>query len=139
MPLPQKVTVALSHAKPRPDPECVDHATAKLGVSVSNTFREFYRTYRGPFGSKNTGFLLLDLSSGRWSIVSSTEVVRSDHGIPHEYLVITDLLGGGVLMYKTDTDQVFDVDFEGGHELLIAGTLPPTWNSFEAFLDEYFG
>jgi hypothetical protein len=139
MPLPEKVTVALSGAKPRPDPESVDHVMARLGVSVSNTFREFYRTYRGPFGSKTTGFLLLDLCEGRWSIATSTEVCRSEHGIPHDYLVITELVGGGVLMYRTDTDQVFDVDFEGGHEELIAGTLPPSWGSFAAFLDDHFG
>jgi hypothetical protein len=73
------------------------------------------------------------------SIITATEVSRDEHGLPDEYLVLTDLLGGGVLMYRGATDEVFAVDFEGGVQALVAGQLSPRWLSFEEFLKEYFG
>jgi hypothetical protein len=123
----------------RPDPDVVDGALARLGVTPTDRFVAFYRRYRGIFGSDTMGYALLDLCDSDPSVVEHTETCREVHGFPADVLVLSELLGGAVLAYRTTTDEVFDVDFEGGDELLRRGELAPRWLSFEAFLDDYFG
>ena len=138
--LPQEVLSALSDKRfERPEANRVDEALTRLDVSVSPTFREFYSRYEGTFGSNVTGFELLDLCASEPSVVTSTELCRAEHNIPHKALVLTDLLGGAVLMYEGDTDRVYNVDFEGGDQDFAAGRLEPMWKSFSEFLKWYFG
>lgn len=42
-------------------------------------------------------------------------------------------------MYDTNTDKVYNVNFEGGNELLMKGELKEDWSSFDDFLIDYFG
>ena len=138
MNLPESITKsAVSHpAYIRRDVAAVRAALAELDVPVSETFQSFYEAYAGPFGSRHTGFELLDLVEGE-TILSATATCRTEFGFPKRYLVITDLLGNGVLVYDSDTDAVFNVDFEGSDRDLLAGKLQPEWPSFEAFLVNY--
>jgi hypothetical protein len=122
----------------RAKPELVDAAFATLGVSPPPDLVAFYRRFCGPFSSETTGFELLDAVEGEPSVLTQTMVCRSVHGFVNQFLVLTDLLAGGVLVLGTTTSQVFDVDFEGGVERLHSGTLPPRWVTFSAFLQDYF-
>ena len=110
----------------------------KLGVNVSIIFEEFYETYQGPFGSTNTGYELVDLFDLESNILNLTQICRKQYGFPKRFLVLTDLLGGGVLVYDTEKDFVFDIDFEGTEQELILGKLNPVWSSFYDFLNYYF-
>jgi hypothetical protein len=122
----------------RTDGASVSAALASLGTPVPETFREFYETYEGPFGSRRTGFELADLCESPPTIVTLTKACRDTFGWPAHFLVLTDLLGNAVLVLDAERDLVFNVDFEGGEEELLAGTLAPRWPSFAAFLEEYF-
>ena len=111
-----------------------------LGFRPGSDAAEFFSAYSGPFCSRNTGFILLDL--GRpdkpESVEYSTRAVRSKFGWPDRYLVISDLLANSVFVYDTVTESVFNVDFEGGDAMLISGTLPADFPTFTAFLEWYF-
>jgi hypothetical protein len=140
MSLPENVVLKLSDPKfKRVDPKRVSAVLTELAVTTSETFVEFYGRYEGPFGSARLGYELLDLCVGDPSVASSTKICRAEYGFSDDYLVLTDLLGGSVLVYGSDSDQVFDVDFEGGQGELAAGQLKPAWISFADFLQEYFG
>jgi len=117
----------------------VDIELAKLSVSVPEVFREFYKTYVGCFNSKKTGFELLDLYDDSESIITETKVCREEYGFPLKYLVISGYFGNSVLVYDAEVDLVYNVDFEGGDELLISGDLKPEWKSFKLFLEFFFG
>jgi hypothetical protein len=105
-----------------------------LNVPKGSLFFEFYMTYHGAFGSPHSGFVILDIPE----ILEETAVVRDEFDFPSRYLVLTELLGGSVLIYDVETDHVFSVDFEGGDELLLKGELEPDWTSFEGFLEDFF-
>ena len=119
----------------------VDITLKALGVSASSIFKLFYELYEGPFGSEVTGFEVVDLfecEPNEQNIISLTKICREEYQFPNKFLVLTELLGGGVLVYDTENDCVFNVDFEGSDQDLINGTLEPDWSSFYEFLDFYF-
>ena len=117
----------------------VKEAIEKLGVNVSDVFKEFYETYQGPFGSSKTGFELVDIFDLSPNIISLTQVCREEYGFPKKFLVLTDLLGGGALVYDSEKDCVFNIDFEGADQDLIEGKLNPDWDTFYDFINYYFG
>jgi hypothetical protein len=132
----------------REDPSAVGRALARLAVNPPPDFVAFYERYAGIMGSDRTGLELLDLCDGEPdypydpsdpSIVACTELVRELYGLPHQYLVISTLVGNAVLVYDTATDLVYNMDFEGGDEGLREGLLPPRYPSFRALLDFFFG
>ncbi len=123
----------------REDQALVGPALEKLGVEVVDSFREFFEVYEGPFGSSNTGFELLDLCDmSDDNIIASTEICRVEYGFPKEILVISNYLGNGVLVYDSERDLVFTIDFEGTDQELLQGKLTPDWKSFYDFLDFFF-
>ena len=123
----------------RTDPGPVGPAIFELGVAVPASFREFYEMYEGSFGNERTGFELMDLCEPSPSIVTMTQECREIHGWPPQFLVLSDDVGNAVLVLDASRDLVFNVDFEGGDEMLVQGTLEPQWPSFAAFLEDYFG
>lgn len=123
----------------RPRGSNAEDVMAKLGIDLTSEFAEFYKTYRGGFDSRKTGFELLDLEEEDESVLSSTEIVRKEFSWPIRFIVISTYLGNGVLVYDTESNNVFDVDFEGGDALLLAGKLEPYWNTWNDFLSFYFG
>ena len=94
---------------------------------------------RGPFWSEALGFELLDALEGPETIRSITENCRQQFGFPDHVVVLSAPSAGQVIALDVDSDKLFEVDFEGGEKLLALGQLTPRWNSFEAFLCEYFG
>jgi len=113
-------------------------AVEEFGIDPKSEFFKFYYENEGVFSSNKTGFCLLDLTSGEESVVSQSKLVHSEFKIPKRYLVISDYLGNGVLMYDVETTAVYNVDFEGGDRELIEGTLSPTYDSFSDFIRWYF-
>lgn len=113
-------------------------ALAELGVSPESEFAKFYAKYWGPFRSNQTGIELLDLVEQKESVLTNTRLVRKEYNFPDQFIVVSSLLGGGVVVFETTTGKVYDVDFEGSDELLIEGKLPPTNNSWNEFLSHYF-
>ncbi len=124
----------------RIDPDKVDATLSSLKVNPPDDFRSFYRQYQGPFPSENTGFMLLDIciDEGGESIMLSTDACRTEHGFPEKYLVISSLLEG-VLVYDTIKGFIYDVDFEGSDQALIAEKLQPEYQSFTEFLEWFLG
>jgi hypothetical protein len=122
----------------RKDTEVVTDVLESLGVNPGQIFTEFYTRYVGPFGSKNTGFELLDMASDDENIKSNTELCRTRFSFPRRYLVISGLLGGSVLVYDTVTDGVLNIDFEGGERDLVSGKGTPEWGTFFEFLEQFF-
>lgn len=116
----------------------VAEAIESLGVPVPEAFRSFYERYQGPFSSEGTGFGLLDLCEHVPNVVQATETCRREHGWPAQLVVLTELLGNSVLVLDANRDRVFNVDFEGGDQLLLSRQLPPSWSSFREFLGYYF-
>lgn len=126
----------------REDPAEVEAAIQRLDVQPQAGFKEFYRLYQGGFSSEVTGFELCDLPGAdgnrKFTVEALTIQCRQHHRFPNRFLALTDLCGGGILVYDCVTDAVSNVDFEGGSDQLLAGTLPPQWRTFEDFLEEYF-
>lgn len=111
----------------------------RLGVQPSSTFMEFYNNYAGSFGSDESPYELLDLcENGNRNIEKYTYIARKEHNFPNKYLVLTEMISLSILVLDSETDKIYEVDFEGGDKLLINGSLKPTWNSFYRFLEEYF-
>lgn len=138
--LPDEVIKLLSiPAYRRGDLSAVRRALDGLGVPVPPVFRTFYETFEGPFGSQRTGQELLDIIEQATNILQSTRACREHHGWPACMLVLTNYMGNSVLVLDAERDLVFDVDFEGGDQLLLQGSLAPTWNCFGDFLKYYFG
>ena len=119
--------------------QLVSVALRDLATEVPKSFREFYEIHVGPFGSSNTGFLLLDLIQGNPNILSMTKTCRQEFGWHPNLLVLTEPVANAVLTLDATRDLVFNVDFEGGDLALLSGALAPTWESFSAFLDFFFG
>lgn len=137
--LPAELEIKLADpAYQRRDRARVEEAVGALGVVVPEAFRLFFERYEGPFSSERTGFGLLDLCEPEVNIVQATGTCREEFGWPDRFVVLTELLGNAVLALDTEQDRVFNVDFEGGDELLIAGELQSTWSSFADFLRFYF-
>lgn len=107
----------------------------RLGVSPTDSFVEFYRKYEGTFVSASTGFELADLVG---HVEELTLACREAHGFGRHLLVLSEECGDAVLVYDSEKDAVFAVDFEGTDELLREGSLEPRWSSFAEFLDWYF-
>ena len=138
--LPAEVLADLSHpAHRRSELAAASEAVRSLSVPVSATLAEFYARYEGPFHSRATGIMLLDIISGNPSVRSHTLACRAMYGFGLNHIVLTDLLANSVLVLESNTDRIFDVDFEGGDRMFLQGLLPSSWPSFEAFLYEYFG
>lgn len=107
----------------------VQDAIDSLGVKTPNSFSEFYSHYVGPFWEESVPFELLELAQEQNTIVSYTLIS----------LVLSEMTANAVLMYDTNTDKVYNVNFEGGDELLTKGELKEDWSSFYDFLIDYFG
>lgn len=122
----------------RRNPDKVDTVLIDLGAT-NDVLRNFLRQYEGPFWSESLGLELLDIYEGNDSIRSVTGVCRQRFGFPDRLLVLTQLSAGQVLVLDTVSDEVYEVDFEGGERLLLAGELEPRWDTFRSFLAEYFG
>jgi hypothetical protein len=123
----------------RKDPAAVDEAFSKLGVTPGECFCDYYRTFEGgPIGSDYVGFTLSDMIEDRASVVNLTIACRDNHGFAPQFLVISDLCADSVLVYDSVSDGVLDVDFEGGSDQLMKGTLEPQWASFQSFLEFFF-
>jgi hypothetical protein len=138
--LPTHVEQCLTNAAfRRENPEEMFSALARLGVQPSDVFLEFYKNYAGPFGSKRSSFELLDLVLQDENIERNTELCRKQFAFPKQYLVISGLLAGSVLVYDTRTDRVFNVDFEGGEKDLVSGVAKPQWETFYDFIGSFFG
>lgn len=123
----------------RPRESDVDKALATFDLDPTSEFAEFFKTYWGPFSSHAVGYELLDLVEQEESVVSNTETVRKEFGFPNRFIVVSPLTGLSVLVYDTESGNVFDVDFEGGDELLLEGKLSPRWNTWNDFISDYFG
>lgn len=123
----------------REDSTLVDQALLRINAQPIDVFCEFYRHYEGPFSSDYTGVILSDIVVGpKSSVKGLTMRCRLMHGFGFHHLVLADLCGESITVYDWKSDKVYDVDFEGGVDLLKEGTLKPQWNSFEEFLDFYF-
>ncbi len=111
----------------------------RLPVTIGNgCFLDFYSQFEGPFSSDITSFTLLDLCNDSPTILSQTEECRTLFAFPSKFLVLSDMSAHSVLVWDSETDQVFNVDFEGGDTLLIGGQLEARWATFAIFLAEYF-
>lgn len=122
----------------REDKNKVKETLTNLGVEVSDTFREFYYRYVGPFWEEHVPYELLDVVDEENNIESYTTIARNEHGFPKKYLVLSEMSANAILVLDSVTDKVYSVNFEGGDELLIRGELEETWPTFYEFLKEYF-
>lgn len=137
--IPQTAIAALSDPVfRRADSSCVASTIEQLGVTPGACFLEFFLRFTGGYHSESAGFLLLDLCEGSPSIPSQTIEARGVSPLPASCLVLTEMEGGAVLVYDCESDAVYTMDFEGGDEELAAGQLTPTWESFDAFLSDFF-
>lgn len=140
MALPAVVVAALTRPEERrQDLTAAQEGLAELGVHLPASFREFYEQYRGAFASEAHPFALLDLCEAPPTILQSTRTCRRIYGWPDKFIVLTGVMNNTVLVLDAETDRVFRVDFGGDDDELVAGTLQPTWPSFDAFLTDYFG
>ncbi|OPH46708.1 1,3-beta-glucan synthase regulator [Paenibacillus ferrarius] len=113
-------------------------ALSRLNVTTSNAFIQFYKKYSGAFWSEAVPYELLDICDGKNNIEVYTEICRKEHGFLHNFLVLSELSTGAVLVLDSITDKVYEVDFEGGQDLLMNGELEVSWSNFNEFLKEYF-
>lgn len=122
----------------REDKDKVNEVINRLGVEVSNTFREFYYRFAGPFWEEYVPYELLDIIDEENNIEYYTMIARKEHGFPNKYLVLTEMTANAALVLNSVTDKVYSVNFEGGDELLLSGKLKESWPTFYSFLKEYF-
>ncbi len=66
----------------REDKNKVKETLTNLGVEVSDTFREFYYRYAGPFWEEHVPYELLDVVDEENNIESYTIIARNEHGFP---------------------------------------------------------
>jgi len=118
-------------------PDEVRAALKRLIDGDASLLREYLARYRGPIGSTLTGFQLLDAIEEDPNVVSSTECLRNEFGLGRNWVVLSDVVGDAVLMYDVDSDCVFNVDFDGGVDILLEGKLQPIAESLEAFLRHF--
>ena len=137
--LPEKLDEILAKdIYKRRDSHKIKEALTYLGVNPSETFIEFYKKYTGPFGSDNTGLGLFDLIEDDPNIVTYTLEARKAHNFTNNFLVLTEMSALAVYVLDVETDKVYFVDFEGGHELLLRGELEEDFSTFYDFLEAYF-
>ncbi|WFA06335.1 SMI1/KNR4 family protein [Bacillus sp. HSf4] len=137
--LPEKLDQVLGEdIYKREDKDEVKEVLKRLDVKVSDTFLEFYSQYAGPFWEENIPFELLDIIDEENNIESYTKTTRFEHGFPDNFLVLSEMSANAILVLDTVTDKVYNVNFEGGDELLLKGELQETWPTFYDFLKEYF-
>jgi len=137
--LPESVRIRLAdECFRRRNPAEVENAFLRLLINPPELVLAFYLNFQGPFGSRRTGFELLDLFEQKENVQTVTLVCREEFNFPVEALALTDLNANAILVYNTRLDQVFNVDFEGGDIEFLAGKLKPQWNSFAEFLQYYF-
>ncbi|PEJ16379.1 SMI1/KNR4 family protein [Bacillus toyonensis] len=122
----------------RADKEQVNEVINRLGVEVSDTFREFYYRFAGPFWEEHVPYEILDIIDEENNIEYYTIIARKEHGFPNKYLVLTEMTANAALVLDSVTDQVYSVNFEGGDELLLSGKLKESWSTFYLFLKDYF-
>ncbi len=122
----------------REDKDQVNEVINRLGVEVSNTFREFYHRFAGPFWDEHVPYELLDIIDEENNIEYYTIIARQELGFPNKYLVLTEMTANAALVLDSVTDKVYSVNFEGGDELLLNGELKESWPTFYVFLKEYF-
>ncbi|MES5939445.1 MULTISPECIES: SMI1/KNR4 family protein [unclassified Bacillus cereus group] len=122
----------------REDKDQVNEVMNRLDVKVSNTFREFYYRFAGPFWEEHVLYELLDIIDEENNIEYYTIIARKKHGFPNKYLVLTEMTANAALVLDSVTDKVYSVNFEGGDELLLNGELKESWPTFYKFLKEYF-
>ncbi len=121
----------------RAEPRVAEAAIGRLGVSHA-LLESFFKMYEGPFWSDHLGCELMDLCAGDETIESATKTCRASFQFGPEFIILTQLTAGQVLVLDADKDKVYEVDFEGAEKMLIAGRLEPTWRSLSAFLRDYF-
>src|SRR5690625_3785154 len=63
----------------------------KLEVKVSDTFKEFYELYEGPFWEEHVHFELLDIVEDLINIEYSTHISSNEHRFPDKYLVLRSM------------------------------------------------
>jgi hypothetical protein len=122
----------------RPAGPDAGRALDALGAGGHPLLKGFFESYVGSFWSENMGVELMDLMLGTETIQTSTEVCRRKFGFPSQFIVLSTYSAGQVVVLDVNTDEVFNVDFEGGDRMLIEGELEPQWASFEAFLRDFF-
>lgn len=128
----------------RASPGRVREVLAALAVGPPTSFVEFFTKYEGVFGSSQTSFELCALCESEGepnentSIPLATELCRNTHGLPTQFLVLSNMVALSFLVYDTERDLVYNMDLEGGVELLKQGKLRPSFNSFAEFLAWYF-
>jgi hypothetical protein len=121
------------------DPDLVRRTIDGLLDPPALLVREYFARFGGAMSSRRTGIELLDVFEGVENVVSNTEFVRTEFGFGPNHLVISSsYCGDSVYVYDSKTDRVYNVDFEGGHEQFLNGTLEPDAHSFDAFLRWYF-
>jgi len=118
--------------------EVVSKALEQLGVE-HQLFQLFMERFEGPFWNVASGYELLDLVEGNPCVMLSTFECRAEFRFPTHYLVLTALSANQILVLDSLLDYVYEVDFEGGDQLLAKGGLEPRWRSYSSFLTEYFG
>lgn len=137
--LPKGLEVALEESTyNRENQSDVLSVLSRLEVAASNTFVEFYQRYSGSFWSEAVPYELLDICEGTNNIETYTEICRKEHGFLHKFLVLSELSTGAILVLDSITDKVYEVDFEGGQDLLMNGELEVSWPNFYELLKDYF-
>jgi hypothetical protein len=116
----------------------LDDALSELGIAITDDIGEFFFKYWGPFSSDSVGYELLDLVEDDESILTSTRVGHEVLGFPSCFVILSSMNGLAVLVYDSATGCVYDVNLEGGDQLLKAGQLTPRWHSWNDFLLSYF-
>jgi hypothetical protein len=113
-------------------------ALSSLSIPGTSLVASFFMQYRGGFYSPKFGHELLDLVDGAENVLQMTDDCRTLHGLETRFVAITTMVGLSIYIYDIVTDEVFDVDFEGGVELLVERQLSPKWRTFSEFLVAYF-
>lgn len=140
MTIPASVEAKLNSAVwKRENENSIEEALTQLAVDHASDFAKFFRCYWGPFHGPALGHELLDLVEQDESIISVTHLMRKQFDLPDRFLVVSTLTGNSLLIYDSLTQQIFDVDFEGGIELLRSGELDARWKSWNVFLCDFFG
>src|SRR5690625_3155220 len=97
--LPEKIHEVLEEdIYKREDKGKVDEKIITLGVEVSDTFREFYYRYVGPFWEEHVPYELLDLVEDNVNIEFSTLIVREEHKFPSKYLVLSEMSANAIIV-----------------------------------------
>jgi hypothetical protein len=137
--LPKKIKQVLNEEiYKRENKNEVDDVLKRLDVKVSETFFEFFNTYSGPFWEEAVPFELLDVIEENRNIEYYTNICREEYGFPKNFLVLSEMSTGSVLILDSVSDKVYQVNFEGQDELLIKGEVKERWANFYEFLKEYF-